>query len=101
MHAKASDIVRMRFELYDLLSCVEVETTEHKVIATADKPVLPRDEFTGTNRDICDFESFYDCRGLIIVEQDLPIVHRCQDPWFTGMEIDLEDYEFCRPYFSG
>lgn len=76
MHAQTSNIVRVCLKLYNLLASVEIETSKHKVIATTNEPIFPGDEFTSSNWDICDLKGLYDRRGLVIVEQDLTIVHR-------------------------
>lgn len=67
MHTEASYIVWMRFELYDLFACIEVEASEHKVVATTHKPILPCYKFASTDRNICYFEGLDDCRGLVVV----------------------------------
>ena len=50
----------MSFEGGDLFGGVVIVDTELEVIRTADNPVLPRNESTGTNGDIGEFEGFDD-----------------------------------------
>jgi hypothetical protein len=50
----------VRFKGRDLFGGVVVVDTKLEVIRTADNPVLPRNESTGTDRDISELECFDD-----------------------------------------
>lgn len=60
MHCDRSDVIRMCLEGSDLLGSVVVIDSELEVIATANNPILARDEATCSDRDIGQFESLDD-----------------------------------------
>jgi hypothetical protein len=55
------------FEGGDLFGGVVIVNTELEVIRTADNPVLPRNESTGADGDIGEFECFDDGLGKLDV----------------------------------
>lgn len=65
MYDNGSDIVRMCFEGGDLLRGVVVVDSDLEIIGTADNPVLPRDETTGSNRDVGELKGLDDLLRLV------------------------------------
>lgn len=66
----------MSFEGGDLFGGVVIVHTELEVIRTADNPVLPRNESTGADGDIGEFECFDD--GLVRVDVSYVSVRAAQ-----------------------
>jgi hypothetical protein len=60
MDGNGTDIIRVCFERRDFFGSVVIVDTELEVIRTAYNPVLPRNESTGTDGDIGEFECFDD-----------------------------------------
>ncbi len=71
-----SDIVGMRLERRNLFRGVVVVDTELKVVGAADNPVLARNEATGTDRKVGQFERLN--RALGLVGPDLGVAWRCR-----------------------
>lgn len=89
MDTETSNVVGMCFELYDLFASIEIVAPEHKVITTADEPILPCDESASSDGNIRYFKGLDYRRRLVIVEQYLAIIHGRQYPWLRRMKVNL------------
>lgn len=89
MYAQTPNVIRMGLELNHFLPSVKVVAPEVEVIATAHEPILSRNELASPDRNICYFEGL-DYRGsLVVVEKNLPVIHRSENPWLCRVEVDL------------
>ena len=89
VNGNRTNIVRVCFEGCNLFGGVVVVDTELEVIWTADNPVLPRDESTGTDRDIGKLECFDD--GLWWPDFSYASVSVAEETylWFVGPNVDV------------
>ena len=58
MHSDGANVVRMRFKRRNFLRGVVVVYSQLKIIGAANDPILSRNETSGSDGDICEFEGF-------------------------------------------
>lgn len=61
MDHNSPDIIWMRFKGGNLFGRVVIIHPDVEIIGTANDPILAGDESSGSNRNISEFESLYDC----------------------------------------
>lgn len=91
MYGDAANVVYMGLENLDLLHGVVVVATDVHVIGTDDDPLLPWHEDTASHGLIRNFKRFYDAASLVVVDEDMAVVHRRENPWLGGMDVDALD----------
>jgi hypothetical protein len=63
-------------------------TYKLKIIAAGYEPILAGNEPACTHRDLSDVESAQQQLGLVVIEVDLAIVERTEDPGLARVEVD-------------
>ena len=67
---------------------VVVEDAQLVVVGPSNEPVLPRDEFRTSHRDLCNLKRFDQGSCIVVVDVHAAIVQRSEQPGLGWVEID-------------
>ena len=79
MYHDRADVIGMRLERCDLLACVVVVDSQLEVIATANNPVLARNEAACSYGNIGEFEGLNDRLGFVGPDVNVATVEGGED----------------------